>query len=156
MCNEDGQPQIKPTQSRQPLYTKLLQSAQVTTEEAGSLPEALLLCLRRVCECTQWPFAHARILSQDDAWETGNAKEVWYVPFLDPGSFRDKALRMSHLRSGLDWRVRMVTTHRPVVLRDLSRELDPKGQFAARELGHACTRGGERDGSLRIFLLQHN
>jgi signal transduction histidine kinase len=42
---------------------------------------------------------------------------------------------MSHLRSGIDWRVRMVATHRPVVLRDLARELDAKGQFAARELG---------------------
>jgi signal transduction histidine kinase len=99
------------------------------------MPEALLLCLSRVCECTQWPFAHARILSQEDAWKTGNAKEVWYVPFLDAKTFRDKAMRMSHLRSGLDWRLRMVATQRPVVLSDLARELDAKGQFAARELG---------------------
>jgi signal transduction histidine kinase len=123
------------------MYANLLRTAKVTTEEAASLPEALLLCLRRVCQCTDWPFAHARILSQDDAWEVGSAKEmgpakeVWYVPFLDPQTFRDKALRMSHLRSGIDWRLRMVATHRPVVLRDLARELDPKGQHAARELG---------------------
>jgi len=129
-CNTEQQ-----SQSRRSLYAKLLRSARVTTDEAVSMPEAVLLCLSRVCECTQWPFAHARILSQEDAWKTGNAKEVWYVPFLDAQAFRLKAMRMSHLRSGLDWRVRMVATQRPVVLTDLARDLDAKGQFAARELG---------------------
>jgi GAF domain-containing protein len=42
---------------------------------------------------------------------------------------------MSHLRSGIDWRARMVSTARPIVLCDLAHELDPKGQHAARELG---------------------
>jgi signal transduction histidine kinase len=62
-------------------------------------------------------------------------KEVWYVPFLDAQTFRDKALRMSHLRSGIDWRARVVSTGKPIVLRDLASELDLKGQHAARELG---------------------
>jgi signal transduction histidine kinase len=123
------------TQSKQPMYVRLLRTAKVTADEAASLADALLLCLRRVCECTRWPFAHARILSQDDALDAHGAKEVWYVPFLDAQAFRDKALRMSHLRSGVDWRARMVSTARPIVLRDLAHELDLKGQHAARELG---------------------
>jgi signal transduction histidine kinase len=63
------------------------------------------------------------------------AKEVWYVPFLDAQTFRDKALRMSHLRSGIDWRARVISTGRPIVLRDLAHELDARGQHAARDLG---------------------
>jgi signal transduction histidine kinase len=122
-------------QTKQPMYTRLLRTAKVTAEEAANLADALLLCLSRVCECTRWPFAHARILSQDGALDAHGAKEVWYVPFLDAQTFRDKALRMSHLRSGIDWRARMVSTARPIVLRDLARELDAKGQHAARELG---------------------
>jgi signal transduction histidine kinase len=114
---------------------KLLRTAKIETDEAGSLADALLLCLRRVCECTQWPFAHARILSQDDAAGPRGAREVWYVPFLDAQVFRDKALRMNRLHSGLDWRLRMLSTARPVVLRDLESDLDQKGQNAARELG---------------------
>jgi signal transduction histidine kinase len=121
-------------QTKEPVYSKLLRSAKVDTDEAGSLADTLLLCLRRVCECTQWPFAHARILSDDDVNARG-AKEVWYVPFLDARTFRDKALRMNRLRSGIDWRLRMLTTGRPIVLGDLEHDLDLKGQHAARELG---------------------
>jgi signal transduction histidine kinase len=122
-------------QSKQPLYLRLLRTAKVTADEAATLADALQICLRRVCECTRWPFAHARILSQDDDLDAQGAKEVWYVPFLDVQTFRDKALRMSHLRSGIDWRARMVSTAKPIVLRDLARELDLQGQHAARELG---------------------
>src|ERR1700682_935875 len=42
---------------------------------------------------------------------------------------------MSHLRSGIDWRARMVSTAKPIIIRDLAHELDLKGQHAARELG---------------------
>jgi signal transduction histidine kinase len=42
---------------------------------------------------------------------------------------------MNRLRSGIDWRMQMVTSARPTVLCDLEQELDPKGQHAARELG---------------------
>lgn len=122
-------------QNKEPIYIRLLRTAKVTAEEAASLADTLLLCLRRVCECTQWPFAHARILSQEDALDAEGAKEVWYVPFLDAQAFREKALRMSHLRSGIDWRARMVSTAKPVVLHDLAHELDLKGQRAARDLG---------------------
>src|SRR5882762_2790925 len=122
-------------QTKQAIYTKLLRTAKVTAEEAATLSDALLLCLRRVCDCARWPFAHARILSQEDALDAHGAKEVWYVPFLDAQTFRDKALRMSHLRSGIDWRARVVSTGKPIVLCDLEHELDPKGQHAARELG---------------------
>src|SRR6266481_67463 len=122
-------------QTKQPIYTKLLRTAKVTAEEAATLPDALLLCLRRVCESTRWPFAHARILSQEDALDAHGAKEVWYVPFLDAQTFRDKALGMSHLRSGIDWRARVVSTGKPIVLCDLAHELDLKGQRAARDLG---------------------
>ncbi len=122
-------------ESKKPIYARLLRTAKVTAEEAATLADALLLCLRRVCDCTRWPFAHARILSQEGALDPRGAKEVWYVPFLDAQTFRDKALRMSHLRSGIDWRARMVSTARPIVLCDLEHELDPKGQHAARELG---------------------
>jgi signal transduction histidine kinase len=129
---------VKPeaeAQTKEPIYAQLLRSAKIATDEAGSLADTLLLCLRRVCECTQWPFAHARILSQDDTVGARGAKEVWYVPFLDPQVFRDKALRMNRLRSGIDWRLRMLTTGRPIVLCDLEHDLDLKGQHAARELG---------------------
>jgi signal transduction histidine kinase len=122
-------------QSKHPLYLKLLRTAKVTADEAVSLADALQICLRRVCECTGWPFAHARILSQDDDLDACDVKEVWYVPFLDVQQFRDKALRMSRLRSGIDWRARVVSTAKPIVLRDLARELDLQGQRAARELG---------------------
>ena len=122
-------------EGKKPIYARLLRTAKVTAEEAATLADALLLCLRRVCDCTRWPFAHARILSQEGALDPRGAKEVWYVPFLDAQTFRDKALRMSHLRSGIDWRARMVSTARPIVLCDLEHELDPKGQHAARELG---------------------
>ena len=127
-------PEAEP-ETKEPIYAKLLRSAKVATDEAGSLADSLLLCLRRVCECTQWPFAHARIFSQDEAVDSRGAKEVWYVPFLDPRAFRDKALRMNRLRSGIDWRLRMLTTARPIVLCDLEHDLDSKGQHAARELG---------------------
>ena len=122
-------------QTKQAIYTKLLRTAKVTAEEAATLSDALLLCLRRVCDCTRWPFAHARILSQEDALDAHGAKEVWYVPFLDAQTFRDKALGMSHLRSGIDWRARVVSTGKPIVLCDLAHELDLKGQRAARDLG---------------------
>lgn len=121
-------------QSKESLYGKLLRAAKVAAEDAASAADVLLLCLNRVCECTQWPFAHARILSQDNGLG-GGAKEVWRVPFLDPRGFRDRALRMNRLRSGTDWRMQMVSTARPVVLSDLEHELDHKGQIAARELG---------------------
>jgi len=129
-CKPEGEPQNK-----EPIYAKLLRTAKVATEEAASVADVLLLGLRRVCDCTQWPFAHARILAQDDALDARGAKEVWHVPFLEPRGFRDKALRMNRLRSGIDWRLRMVSTARPVVLGDLERDLDLNGQRAARELG---------------------
>jgi signal transduction histidine kinase len=64
-----------------------------------------------------------------------STKEVWRVPFLDPQGFRNKVLSMNRLRSGIDWRIQMVTTARPALLFDLEHELDSKGQHAARELG---------------------
>ena len=122
-------------QSKESLYAKLLHVAKVAAEDAASVADILLVCLNRVCECTQWPFAHARILHQDNELTGRGAKEVWRVPFLDPQRFRDRALRMNRLRSGIDWRMQMVSTARPAVLSDLEHELDPKGQHAARELG---------------------
>lgn len=122
-------------QHKEPIYARLLRTAKVTADESASLADALLGCLRRVCECTRWPFAHARVLSQDGGLDARGANEVWYVPFLDAKAFRDKALQMSHLRSGIDWRARMVSTARPIVLRDLAHDLDARGQHAARELG---------------------
>ena len=127
---QEGEPQ-----SKEPLYVELLRAAKVAAEEAVSAADVLRVCLNRVCECTQWPFAHARILSQGNDLNSHAAKEVWRVPFLDPQRFRDRALRMNRLRSGADWRMQMVTTARPAVLSDLEHELDHKGQIAARELG---------------------
>ena len=124
-------------QSKESLYAKLLRAAKVAAEDAASVADVLLQCLNRVCECTQWPFAHAHILAQGNGNDigTGGAKEIWRVPFLDPQRFRDRALRMNRLRSGIDWRMQMVSTARPAVLSDLEHELDHKGQLAARELG---------------------
>jgi signal transduction histidine kinase len=122
-------------QSKEPLYAKLLRAAKVATEDAASVADVLRVCLNRVCDCTQWPFAHARILTEEHELGGRSPKEVWRVPFLDPRRFRDKALRMNRLRSGIDWRMQMVTTARPTVLFDLEQELDSKGQHAARELG---------------------
>jgi len=122
-------------QSKEPLYAELLRAAKVATEDAASVADVLRACLNKVCDCTQWPFAHARILTEENELSGRNAKEVWRVPFLDPQRFRDRALRMNRLRSGIDWRMQMVTTARPAVLFDLEHELDLKGQHAARELG---------------------
>jgi signal transduction histidine kinase len=122
-------------QSKESLYAKLLRAAKLAAEDAASVADVLRLCLNRVCECTQWPFAHAHILTQDNDLGVRGAKEVWRVPFLDPQRFRDRALRMNRLRSGTDWRMQMVATARPAVLSDLERDLDHKGQLAARELG---------------------
>jgi signal transduction histidine kinase len=122
-------------QSKESLYAKLLRAAKVAVEDAASAADVLRTCLNRVCECTQWPFAHARILTPGNDLTARGAREVWRVPFLDPGRFRDRALRMNRLRSGADWRMQMVTTARPAVLSDLEHELDHKGQVAARELG---------------------
>jgi len=122
-------------QSKEPIYARLLRTAKAPTEEAASVSDVLLHGLRGVCDCTQWPFAYARILSQDDALDSRGVKEVWHVPFLDPHGFRNKAIRMNRLRSGVDWHLRMVSTARPTLLRDLEHELDLSGQHAARELG---------------------
>jgi signal transduction histidine kinase len=122
-------------QSKEPLYAKLLRAAKIATEDAASVADVLRACLNKVCDCTQWPFAHARILTEENELGGRSAKEVWRVPFLDPRRFRDRALRMNRLRSGIDWRMQMVTSARPAVLCDLEQELDPKGQLAARELG---------------------
>lgn len=122
-------------QSKESLYAKVLRAAKFAAEDAVSAADVLRVCLNRICECTQWPFAHARILNQGNDLSAHGAKEVWRVPFLDPQRFRDRALRMNRLRSGADWRMQMVTTSRPAVLSDLEHELDHKGQLAARELG---------------------
>lgn len=122
-------------QSKESLYAKLLRAAKVAAEDAASAADVLRMCLNRVCECTQWPFAHARILTPGSDLTVRGAKEVWRVPFLDPQRFRDRALRMNRLRCGTDWRMQMVSTARPAVLSDLEHELDHKGQVAARELG---------------------
>ena len=122
-------------QRKESLYAKLLRAAKLAPEDAVSVTDILRLCLNRVCECTQWPFAHARILTQGNDLVPRGANELWRVPFLDPQRFRDKALRMNRLRSGTDWRIHMVTTARPAVLSDLEHALDHKGQVAARELG---------------------
>ena len=122
-------------QSKEPLYAKLLRAAKVATEDAASVAEVLRACLHKVCDCTQWPFAHARILTEENELGGRGAREVWRVPFLDPQRFRDKVLRMNRLRSGIDWRMQMVTTARPTLLFDLEQELDLKGQYAAKELG---------------------
>jgi signal transduction histidine kinase len=122
-------------QRKESLYAKLLRAAKLAADDAASVADILRLCLNRVCECTQWPFAHARILTQDNDLGARGAKEVWRVPFLDPQRFRDRALRMNRLRSGTDWRMQMVSTARPAVLSDLEHELDHQGQLAARELG---------------------
>jgi signal transduction histidine kinase len=122
-------------QSKESLYAKLLRAARFVAEDGVSVADVLRVCLNRVCECTQWPFAHARILSQGNDLVARGPNEVWRVPFLDPQRFRDKALRMNRLRSGADWRMEMVTTASPAVLWDLEHELDHKGQLAARELG---------------------
>jgi signal transduction histidine kinase len=129
-CKSEDEPQ-----SKQSLYAKLLRAAKLAVDDAASVADVLRLCLNRVCECTQWPFAHACILTQDNDLGTRGAKEVWRVPFLDPQRFRERALRMNRLRSGTDWRMQMVSTARPAVLSDLEHELDHKGQLAARELG---------------------
>jgi signal transduction histidine kinase len=123
------------SQSKESLHAKLLRAARLAAEDAVSVADVLRLCLNRVCDCTQWPFAHARILTQDNDLGAREAQEVWRVPFLDPQRFRDRALRMNRLRSGIDWRLQMVTTARPAVLSNLERDLDHKGQLAARELG---------------------
>ena len=123
------------TQTKDSLYAKLLRAARIAADDAGSIADVLRLCLNKVCDCTQWPFAHARILTPQKGLCAPAAKEVWRVPFLDAQRFRDKALRMNILRSGIDWRMQMVQTARPAVLCDLEQELDPKGQLAARELG---------------------
>jgi signal transduction histidine kinase len=122
-------------QSKESLYAKLLRGAKVAVDDAATVADVLSLCLTKVCDCTQWPFAHARILAQENELNGRRTKEVWRVPFLDPQRFRERALRMNRLRSGIDWRMQMVTSARPVVLCDLEQELDPKGQHAARELG---------------------
>jgi signal transduction histidine kinase len=122
-------------QSKEPVYARLLRTAKAPTEDAASVSDVLLHGLRGVCDCTQWPFAYARILSQGDALDSRGVKEVWHVPFLDPHGFRNKAIRMNRLRSGVDWHLRMVSTARPTLLRDLEQELDLSGQHAARELG---------------------
>jgi signal transduction histidine kinase len=122
-------------QSKESLYAKLLRTAKVAVEDAASAADVLRVCLNKVCECTQWPFAHARILTESDELSVHGSKEVWRVPFLDPQRFRERALRMNRLRSGADWRMQMVATARPAVLSDLEHELDHKGQVAARELG---------------------
>ena len=106
-------------QSKEPLYAELLRAAKVATEDAASVADVLRACLNKVCDCTQWPFAHARILTDENELGGRSAKEVWRVPFLDPRRFRDRALRMNRLRSGIDWRMQMVTTARPTVLFDL-------------------------------------
>jgi len=122
-------------QTKEPLYAKLLRAAKVATEDAASVADILRASLNKVCDCTQWPFAHARILTAGNELGGRSTKEVWRVPFLDPRRFRDRALRMNRLRSGIDWRMQMVTSARPAVLYDLEHELDHKGQHAARELG---------------------
>jgi signal transduction histidine kinase len=129
-----SKPEAEPP-SKEPAYARLLRTAKVAAGETATLADALLLCLRRVCDCTQWPFAYARILGQDDVLDGRGAREVWHVPFLEPRGFRDKALRMNRLRSGVDWRLRMLSTARPIVLCDLEHDLDLNGQHAARELG---------------------
>jgi signal transduction histidine kinase len=129
-----SKPEEEP-QSNEPMYARLLRTAEVATQESASVLDVLKLALRRVCECTQWPFAHARILSEDLALDPRGTNEVWHVPFLDPRGFRNKAIRMNRLRSGGDWQLHMVSTARPIVLRDLERDLDLNGQQAARELG---------------------
>lgn len=144
-------------QSKEPLYAKLLRAAKVATEDAASVADVLRLYLNSVCDCTQWPFAHAHILAeQNDLGERGT-KEVWRVPFLDPQRFRERALRMNRLRSGIDWRMQMVATARPAVLFDLEHELDLKGQHAARELGLRSALGmpilaGEKVTAICVFF----
>jgi len=122
-------------QSKEPLYAKLLRAAKVATEDAASVADVLRVCLNKVCDCTQWPFAHALILTEENELGGRSAKEVWRVPFPDLRRFQDKALRMNRLRSGIDWRLQMVTSARPTVLFDLEQELDSNGRHAARELG---------------------
>src|ERR1700680_959829 len=82
-------------QSKEPLYAELLRAAKVATQDAASVADVLRACLNKVCDCTQWPFAHARILTGENELSGRSAKEVWRVPFLDPRRFRDRALRMN-------------------------------------------------------------
>ena len=84
-----SKPEVEP-QSKEPIYARLLRTARVATEEAATLADALLLCLRRVCDCTQWPFAHARILAQDDALDARGPRRFGMCLFWNLTDFETK------------------------------------------------------------------
>jgi signal transduction histidine kinase len=121
--------------SSQSLYAKLLNVAKVAAGDATNTADLLRSCLNNICQCTDWPFAHARVFTIDKDLDAPSSDEVWRVPFLNPRQFREQVLRMNRLRSGNDWRLRMLRTGNPAVLCNLEEDLDQKGRFAARELG---------------------
>src|SRR5258708_12483714 len=100
-------------QSKEPIYAELLRAAKVATEDAASVADVLRVCLNKVCDCTQWPFAHARILTEENELGGRSAKEVWRVPFLDPRRFLRRPPPLNPPPSPITFPLHNITTPPP-------------------------------------------
>jgi signal transduction histidine kinase len=120
---------------KETLCAQLLRAVALLSDEAADIKDLIQLCLRKICDTTAWPVAHARILLQNDLLGPRLPEDIWHVAAGKQSESLHKAIDVRHLQFGISCHVRIVEAAKPILFSDLAQEVDFPGRQEAHEFG---------------------